>query len=326
MAAAIWAENKRGDIMDTMKAVRIHTYGGPEILVYEEVPRPQPEQGEVLVRVEAAAVNPVDWKIREGYLKEMLPHSLPLIMGWDVSGVIEATGPDVTRFKVGDHVFSRPDLLRDGTYAEYVVIRETEVAFKPESIDHIHAAAIPLAGLTAWKSLIQVAEVVSGQRVLIHGAAGGVGSYAVQLAKWRGAHVIATASARNHEYLLRLGANEVIDYQTLRFEEVIEEVDVVFDTIGGDTQERSWQVLKKGGILVSIITPPLAEKAAAHGVRQAFVFIQPDAAVLTELAKLVDAGKLRPYVETVLPLAEARRGQELSQEGHMRGKIVLKVR
>ena len=233
--------------MHTMKAVRIHTYGGPEVLVYEEVPRPQPGQGEVLVRVEAAAVNPVDWKIREGYLREMLPHALPLIMGWDVSGVVEETGPGVTRFRAGDEVFSRPDLLRDGTYAEYVVIRETEVALKPGSVDHLHAAAIPLAGLTAWKSLIEAAGAAPGQRVLIHGAAGGVGSYAVQLAKWRGAHVTATASAPNLDYLRRLGADEIIDYRSVRFEDVTGDVDVVIDTIGGDTQQRSWQVLKRGG-------------------------------------------------------------------------------
>ncbi len=311
--------------MQAMNAVRMHRYGGPEVLVYEEVPRPRPEEGEVLVRVEAAAVNPVDWKIREGYLKEMLPHSLPLIMGWDVSGVVEATGPGVTRFKIGDEVFSRPDLLRDGTYAEYVVIREAEVAFKPVSVDHLHAAAIPLAGLTAWKSLIETAGLAPGQRVLIHGAAGGVGSYAVQLAKWRGAHVIATASAHNHDYLQRLGADEAVDYRSVRFEEVVADVDVVFDTIGGDTQERSWQVLNKGGILVSIIDPPKPARGVEFGVRQAFVFIQPDAAVLAELAALVDQGRLRVYVEAVLPLAEARRAQELSQGGHTRGKIVLKV-
>lgn len=311
--------------METMNAVRIHTYGGPEVLVYEEVPRPQPGNNELLVRVEATAVNPVDWKIREGYLREMLPHMLPLIMGWDVSGVVEEIGPGVTRFRVGDEVFSRPDLMRDGTYAEYVVIREAEVAFKPGSVDHLHAAAVPLAGLTAWKSLIEAAGLEPGQRVLIHGAAGGVGSYAVQLAKWWGAHVIATASEYNHDYLRRLGASEVVDYRMARFEDVARDIDVVFDTIGGDTQERSWNVLKKGGILVSIVSPPPQEKAAAHGVRQSFVFIQPDAAVLSELANLVDAGKLRPYVEAVLPLAEARRAQELSQRGHVRGKIVLKV-
>jgi NADPH:quinone reductase-like Zn-dependent oxidoreductase len=311
--------------METMKAVRIHKYGGPECLVYEEVVRPQPGSGEVLVRVEAAAVNPVDWKVREGYLKEMLYHSLPLILGWDVSGVVEAVDPGVTHFKVGDEVFSRPDLERDGAYAEYVVIRETEVALKPESIDHIHAAAIPLAGLTAWKSIIDAARVAPGQRVLIHGAAGGVGSFAVQLAKWRGAHVIATASAHNHDYLRELGADEVVDYRAVRFEEVTGKVDVVFDTIGGETQQRSWQVLKKGGILVSIVDPPPVELAGIHGVRQAFVFIQPDASALAELARLVDTGKLQSRVETVLPLSEARRAQELSQGGHVRGKIVLKV-
>jgi len=311
--------------MDTMKAVRIHRYGGPEVLVHEEVPRPEPARGEVLIRVEAAAVNPVDWKVREGYLKEMLPHSLPLIIGWDVSGVVEAVGAEVTHFKAGAEVFSRPDLQRDGTYAEYVVIRESEVALKPRSVDHLHAAAIPLAGTTAWKSIIDAAGVAAGQRVLIHGAAGGVGSYAVQLAKWRGAYVIATASAANHDYLRGLGVDQTIDYRSEHFEDVSGKVDVVFDTIGADTQERSWQVLKKGGILVSIVAPPPPEIAGIHGVRQAFVFIQPDAGVLAELATLVDAGKLRPSVETILPLSEARRAQELSQEGHVRGKIVLRV-
>lgn len=311
--------------METMKAVRIHKYGGPEVLVYEEVPISKPSTGEVLIRVKAAAINPVDWKIREGYLKEMLAHSLPLILGWDVSGTVEALGPGLTRLKIGDEVFGRPDLLRDGAYAEYTVIRETELAFKPDSVDHIHAAAIPLAGLTAWKALIETAVVTPGQRILIHGAAGGVGTFAVQLAKCRGAQVIATASEHNHDYLRGLGATEVIDYRSVRFEDVIGKVDVVFDTVGGETQERSWKVLKRGGILVSIVSSPSADMAADYGVRQAFVFIQPDAVVLAELGKLIDEGKLRSRVDTVLPLSEARRAQDLSQAGHVRGKIVLKV-
>jgi NADPH:quinone reductase-like Zn-dependent oxidoreductase len=311
--------------MKTMMAVRMHRYGGPEVLVHEGVPRPEPGPDELLVRVVAAAVNPVDWKIREGYLREMLPHRLPLIPGWDVSGVVEAAGGGVTRFRAGDEVFSRPDLLRDGAYAEYVVIRESEVASKPGSVDHVHAAAIPLTGITAWKALFEAAEVAPGQRVLIHGAAGGVGSLAVQLARSRGAHVVATASAANRDYLRALGADEVIDYRSTPFEKAAGPVDVVFDTIGGETQERSWQLLKRGGILVSIVSPPPPEKAAAVGARQAFVFIGPDAAVLAELASRVDRGELRVHVETVLPLAEARRGQELSQGGHVRGKIVLKV-
>lgn len=312
--------------METMKAVRIHAYGGPEALVYEDAPLPQPGKDELLVRVHAAAVNPVDWKIREGHLKEMLDSRLPLIMGWDVSGTVEAVGPEVVRFKVGDEVFSRPDIARDGAYAEFIVIRENEAAFKPESIDHLHAAAIPLAGLTACKSLFAAAKLSAGQTILIHGAAGGVGTYAVQLAKWKGAHVIATASERNHDYLRELGADEVIAYQNARFEDKVRDVDVVFDTIGGETQTRSWNVVKQGGVLVSIVSPPSQVEAAARGVRPEFVFIQPDAAELSALAKLVDSGKLRVMVEAVLPLAEARRAQELSQNGHTRGKIVLKVR
>lgn len=311
--------------METMKAVRIHSYGGPEVLAYEDAPRPQPGPRELLVRVHGAGVNPVDWKIREGYLREMLHHAFPLVMGWDVSGTVAAVGPGVERFKVGDEVFSRPDILRDGTYAEYVAIREREAALKPRTVGHLHAAAIPLAGITAWKSLIETAGVAPGQKVLIHGGAGGVGGYGVQLAKLRGATVFATASAANHDYLRKLGADETIDYTTVRFEDVVEGVDVVFDTIGGETQERSWQVLKKDGILVSVIAPPSAEKAARLGVRQAFVFIQPDAAVLTELAKLVDARKFRPCLERVLPLNEAAAAQELNKGGHGRGKIVLRV-
>ena len=312
--------------METMKAVRIHTYGGPEVLVYEDVSLPQPGKDEILVRVHAAAVNPVDWKIREGHLKEMLDSRLPLIMGWDVSGTVEAVGPEVVRFKMGDEVFSRPDIVRDGAYAEYIVIRENEAAFKPQSIDHLHAAAIPLAGLTACKSLFAAAKLSAGQTILIHGAAGGVGTFAVQLAKWKGARVIATASERNHDYLRELGADEVIAYQNVRFEDKVRDVDVVFDTIGGETQTRSWKVVKQGGVLVSIVSPPSQEEAAVHGVRPEFVFIRPDAAELSEIATLVDSGKIRVMVEAVLPLAEARRAQELSQSGHTRGKIVLKVR
>jgi NADPH:quinone reductase-like Zn-dependent oxidoreductase len=308
-----------------VKAVRIHTYGGPEVLKYEEVPRPQAAAGEVLIRVHAAGVNPVDWKIREGYLKKFLPHTLPLILGWDVSGVVEAAGPGVTRLNVSDEVYSRPDISRDGAYAEYIVVRESEVALKPWSLDHIHAAAIPLAALTAWQTLFDAAQLEAGQTVLIHAAAGGVGSFAVQLAKWKGARVIGTASERHLEFVRQLGADEAIDYQTTRFEDVVCGVDVVLDSIGGDTQKRSWQVLKKGGILVSIVEQPSVEEAAVRGVRQSYVFIHPDATQLAELAKLADLGKLKAVVQTVLPLSEARRAHELSQAGHVRGKIVLKV-
>lgn len=310
--------------METMKAARIHKYGGPEVLVYEDAPRPKPSRGEVLIRVHAAGVNPVDWKAREGYLKQRHP-SLPLILGWDVSGVVQATGAGVAGLKKGDEVYALADIARDGAYAEYIVIRESEVALKPKSIDHIHAAAIPLAALTAWQVLFDAAQLKSGQTVLIHGAAGGVGSFAVQLAKWRGAHIIGTASRVNQDFLRNLGADETIDYTGTRFEDVVHDVDVVLDALGGDTQKRSWKVLKKGGMLVSIVSRPSPEEAIAHGVLQAYVFVQPNVEQLTEIAKLVDSGKLRPVVETVLPLAEARRAHELSQTGHTRGKIVLRV-
>ena len=308
-----------------MKTVCIYGYGGPEVLTYENAPRPYPVDKEVLVRVHAAGINPVDWKIREGHLKEMLHHTLPLVLGWDVSGVVESLGSAVTRFKVGDEVFSRPDISRDGAYAEFIVIKESEVALKPHSIDHIHAAALPLAGLTAWQSLFDAGGLAAGQRVLIHAAAGGVGSLAVQLAKWKGAWVIGTASERNHDFLRQLGVDQPVDYETVRFEEAVQPVDVVFDTMGGEVQARSWKVLKRGGILVSIVSPPSAESAVANGVRQAFVFTQPNAAQLAEIAKLVDAEKLKAIVETVLPLSDATRGQELSERGHTRGKIVLRV-
>ena len=311
--------------METMKAIRIHAYGGPEVLIYEDAPRPKPGPGEVLVRVHATGVNPVDWRMREGYLKERVPYSLPVIPGWDLSGVIVATGPDVIRWKAGDEVYGRPDMARDGANAEYIVVRGREIALKPKSIDHIHAAAIPLAGLTAWQSLFDAAGLSAGQKILIHAAAGGVGSFAVQLARWRGAYVIGTASGRNHAFVRELGADEAIDYEHTRFEDVVRDIDVVLDTMGGEIQKRSWTVLKKGGILVSIISPPAQQEAIAHGVRQAYVFAQSNATQLAELAMLVDYGKLRPVVETVLPLSQARRAQELSQAGHTRGKIVLRV-
>jgi len=311
--------------MATMKAVRIHEYGGPEVLKYEDAPKLQPGPGEVLIRVYATSVNPVDWKVRQGYLREMMKYKMPFIPGWDVSGVVETAGTGATRLKPGDEVYSRPDLSRDGTYAEYVVVRESEVALKPKSIDHLTAAAIPLAALTAWQALYDAAKLSAGQKLLIHGAAGGVGTFAVQLAKLRGAHIIATASKKNHDYLRSLGAAECIDYNTTKFEDVVRDADVVLDTITGETMERSWQTLKKGGILVSILEPPKPEKAAAHGVRCHHTFVQPSVDELSEIAGLVDAGKLKVIIERVYPLSEARAAQESNATGHTRGKIVIRV-
>ena len=312
--------------MPTMKAVRIHAYGGLDVLAYEDAPMPAIAADEVLIRVHAAGVNPVDWKIREGYLQGFIDYDLPLILGWDVSGVVEAVGASVTTFKTGDEVYSRPAIERDGAYAEYMAVKASEVAFKPKTVDHVHAAAVPLAGITAWHCLFEAAGLTAGQRVLIHAASGGVGSYAVQFAHWKGAYVIGTASSRNRDFVLELGANEVIDYQTTRFEEAVESVDVVFDTLGGEVQERSWQVVKQGGILVSVVSPPSEEKAAAHQCHSAYVFIQPRADWLTEMAQLIDAGQVKPIVETVLPLNQVAEAHKLSQSGHTRGKIVLQVK
>jgi NADPH:quinone reductase-like Zn-dependent oxidoreductase len=311
--------------MATMKAVRFHSYGSSEVLVSEEIPRPQAGAGEVLVRVHAAGVNPLDWKVRAGHVKGWMQHRLPLIPGWDVSGVVEAVGPDVTAFKAGDAVYGMLDFMRNGAYAEYVAAQTRNLALKPNSIDHIQAGAVPLASLTAWQSLFEIADLKSGQTVLIHAAAGGVGHFAVQFARWKEAKVIGTASAGHERFLRELGADEVIDYHTTRFEEAVHEVDVVLDPIGGDTQQRSWQVLKKGGILVATLGISSPEAARQRGVRGEGVMVHPDTAQLAQIAALIDAGSLKPTVTTVLPLAEAAQAHELSQTGHTGGKIVLRV-
>ena len=310
--------------VNAMKAVRIHAYGGPEVLFYEDAPRPAPGEGEVLVRVFAAGVNPLDWKVREGLLKDVRQLSFPFIPGWDLSGVVEAVGPGVTRMKPGDEVFSCPDLARNGAYAEFTIAEESLLAKKPRALDHLHAAAVPLAAMTAWQALFEVAQLRRKQRILIHAGAGGVGSFAVQFGKWKGAHVIATCSTPNVEFVQSLGADEVIDYRQSDFVHM-KHVDVVLDTLGGDVQERSWKVVKPFGILVSLVSKPSQERAESSNVRPALVTLKPDAGLLSSIAKLIDTGKIRSVVETVLPLEEARRAQELSMSGHSRGKIVLKV-
>jgi len=311
-----------------MKAIRIRNYGGPEVLKYDDAPRPKPQTGEVLVRVHAAGVNPIDWKVREGHMKDFWPHKFPLILGWDLSGVVEelGTGPAAAgRFKIGDEVYSLPDPTRNGAYADYIVVREPELALKPNSLHHICAAAIPLAALTAWQSLFDTAQLQPGQRVLIHAGSGGVGHLAVQLAKWKGAYVFATASTKNQDLLRELGVDEPIDYTQQRFEDIARKIDIVLDTLGGETQERSWSVLKKGGVLVSLVQPPSEEKAKELGVRAAIIGVQPNGAQLAEIAKIIEAGKLAPVIDRILPLSEARRAHALSQSGHTHGKIALRV-
>lgn len=308
-----------------MKAVRIYAYGGRDQLKYEDAPMPQIGDKDVLVRVVASSINPVDWKVREGYLKEMLPLNFPVVLGWDVSGVVEAIGKSVSAFKPGDAVYSRPNIARDGTYAEFIAIDESEIAFKPKTIAHGSAASLPLAGITAWDVLVKAGQIKAGDRVLIHAASGGVGSLAVQLAKARGAYVIATTSGKNSALVKSLGADEIIDYRQQAFEQVVRDINIVFDTLGGEVQEKSWQVLSPNGILVSIVSPPPAERAAAHKVRSAFVFIGPDAQVLAELATLVDAGKIRPLIAAEFALEDITKAHALSESGHAVGKIVLQV-
>jgi NADPH:quinone reductase-like Zn-dependent oxidoreductase len=307
--------------METMKAVRIHQYGGPEELKLEDAPRPQPGAGEVLIRVHAAGVNPIDWKIRAGYMKDLMPVSMPFIPGIDVSGVVEVTGPGVTRFKKGDEVFG----VGSAGYAEFSVGKESELAPKPASLDDVHAAAVPVVASTTWQALFMVAGLQAGQKLLVHGAAGGLGIFAVQFAKAKGAHVIGTASGSNQSLLRELGVDQPIDYEKTKFEDVAHEVDVVLDTQGADTQLRSWKVLNKGGVLVSVVQPPSEEEAAKHGVKAVMFRRQPNTGELDEIAKLLDSGGVKVVVDTVLPLSDARRAQELSQTGHVRGKIVLEV-
>jgi NADPH:quinone reductase-like Zn-dependent oxidoreductase len=309
----------------TMKAVRIHEFGGPEVLKYEDAPKPSAGKGEILVRVSAAGVNPVDWKIRHGRGKDTKPDA-PMILGYDVAGVVESVGEGAKMFKPGDEVFAYLSLMHGGGYAEYVAIPEQNAAKKPEKIDAVHAAAVPVAGLTAYQALFDTAALKPGQTVLIHGAAGGVGHFAVQLAKSVGAKVIATGSATSADFLKELGADQVIDYKTQKFEEIVKDVDVVLDTIGGDTLARSYGVVKSGGIIVSIVEKPAADKAKEKGIRAVNILVKPNGSQLSEIAKLIDAGKVKPHVSHTFALEEAAKAHELSEAGHTRGKIVLKVR
>ncbi|WP_020666838.1 NADP-dependent oxidoreductase [Amycolatopsis nigrescens] len=307
-----------------MKAVSFAEFGGPEVLELVELDRPEPGQGEVLVRVRATSVNPADWKIRSGKVGGDLV-TLPAVLGLDVSGVVERTGEGVTGFAPGDEVYGLP-FPRLGGYAEYLVTGEDTLARKPPGLDHVHAAALPSAGLTAWQALVRVAGVSAGQRVLVHAAAGGVGHLAVQIAKARGAHVLGTASAAKHEFLRGLGIDEPIDYSSTDFAEAAGEVDAVLDLVGGDYGKRSLPALRRGGILLcasGAADPDTEEAAAAHGVLFHRFYVSPSAADLDSLSELIESERLRVDVGQVLPLAEAAEAHRLSETGRVRGKIVL---
>jgi NADPH:quinone reductase-like Zn-dependent oxidoreductase len=317
------AKSTSPEAMNTMKAIRIHGRGGPETLVYEDIPVPALQPGDVLVRVYSAGISPAEftwriWETPDGRSR------IPFIPSHEVSGVVADAAPDVRDVEIGDAVYGLTDFFRDGGAAEYVAVRATELAPKPRSLDHASAAATPLSALTAWQALFDHARLTPGQRVLIHGAAGGVGSFAVQLARWRGAHVIGTASAGNVDFVRKLGAGDVIDYGATPFESVVRDVDVVLDMIGGTTTEKSWSVLRRNGLLVTIVRQP-AEWTAGRAARGLFFLVEPSRTQLNELSRLIDAGIIRTIVEAVLPLDRAREAYERGIREHPRGKLVLRV-
>jgi NADPH:quinone reductase-like Zn-dependent oxidoreductase len=309
-----------------MKAIRIHDRGGPDHLVYEDVPQPHPDPGEVLVRVYATGIIVNELRWNETYETKAGSQRVLPIPGRDLSGMVVQVGPGVTTLTTGAEVYAMLDYGREGAEADYTLARPFELAPKPRTLDYVQAAAVPLSALTAWQGLFEHASLVAGQTILIHGAAGGVGVFALQLAHWAGAHVIATASARNRDFLHELGTNEFIDYTTTRFEDVVHDVDLVFDTVGGDTLQRSWQVIKRGGVLVTIVSPPPSfENAKALGIHPFWFAVEPNREELIQIGTLIDAGHLRPIIDTVFPLSQARQAYEQGARGHTRGKIVLRV-
>ncbi len=307
-----------------MKAVQINDFGDRSVLELNNIAIPTPTENEVLIKVRSTSVNPVDWKIREGYLQPMLNHSLPLTLGWDVSGEVTAVGAKVTDLKVGDAVYSRPDIAKNGSYAEYMTAAADEVALKPTTLTWQEAAGIPLAALTAWQALYEIAKIQAGERVLIHAGSGAVGQFAIQLAKLRGAYVYTTTSARNTELVLGLGADQSIDYHQEDFSE-LKDLDVVFDTIGGETQANGWKTLKKGGRLVSVVGNPDEATAAEHGVSAFFCFVQPNREQLKELAAHADAGQLKVNIDSEFGLDQIAQAHERSETGRAQGKIIINV-
>ncbi len=306
-----------------MKAVTISKYGDQSVLNYTDIERPKPKADEILVHTFAAAVNPVDWKIRDG-LGKMFELHLPIVLGCEIAGTIEEVGSNVLDFRPGDPVYGYVSLQRNGGYAEYTIAKADEIAPKPESLDFDNAAAVPVGALTSWQAIFDTAHLQNGQRILVTGASGGVGSMAVQLAKAKGAFVIATASGKNEEFVRRLGADEFIDYTREKFEERVHDVDVVYDTVGGDTLERSFKTIRRGGYLVTTVMPPSNEKAENYGIRASMIGVEPSSQQLREMNRLIAAGKIKTFIATVLPLAEVGKAHQLSESGRTRGKIILR--
>ena len=308
-----------------MKAVVIHSYGGPDVLKVEDVPRLVPKEDEILIRVIAASVNPVDVAIRKGYLAELTGNKFPLILGMDAAGVVEKTGAKITKVKVGDSVYAFFTLAGEGGYGQFVTAKEDEVAPKPKAVTFAQAASVPAAGSTAWQVLVDEAKLGAGQTVLIHGGSGGVGHFAIQIAKACGAKVIATASTANQDFIKQMGADVAVDYTKEKFETVAKDVDVVLDMAGGETLKRSYDVVKKGGMIVTIVEDVDQKALDAHGIRGVAFRSAPKASVLEALGRLIDAKKVTPVVTQTFPLSEIAKAQEQIATGHTLGKIVLQV-
>jgi NADPH:quinone reductase-like Zn-dependent oxidoreductase len=308
--------------MAPVTKMRIHRFGAKEVLQPDEVEPSLPDAGQVLVAVCAASVNPVDFKIRSGKYPAVKDDRLPYTLGRDFSGIVEKCGAQAKRFKVGDEVFGIVNIYGGG-YSEKVAVDERAIALKPASIDHTHAAAIPLAGQTAWQGLFRHGQLKAGQTVLIHGGSGGVGHYAIQFAKAKGARVLTTVSTDNVRFAHELGADIVIDYKTQRFDDAASDLDMVFDLIDGETRARSWKLLKRDGILVTTLTDPSQDKAREHAVRATRYTVEADGVELAEIAGLVTAGKMKPHVQRTYPLRSAVDALASVEEGHSVGKIVM---
>jgi NADPH:quinone reductase-like Zn-dependent oxidoreductase len=308
--------------MAKIRKMRIHRFGGRDVLQADHVEPSLPDAGQLLVAMKAAGVNPVDFKIRSGKYPAVKDDRLPYTLGREVSGVVEKCGAQATKFKVGDEILGMVGIYGGG-YSEKVVVDEAAIAAKPSSLDYVHAAAIPLAGQTAWQGLLRHGQLKAGQSVLIHGGSGGVGHFAIQFAKVKGARVLTTVSTDNVEFARSLGADVVIDYKTQRFEDAASDLDMVFDLIDGETRERSWPLLKKNGVLVSTLTDPSQEKARQMGVRAMRYTVEANSAELAEIVKLVTSGKVNPHVGKTFTLDAAAEALAVVEDGHAVGKVVL---
>ena len=304
-----------------MEAIRIHQFGTPDVLRDDQIERPEPGAGELLVRVKAASVNPVDTKMRSGNYPTPREEDLPMILGRDLSGTVEKLGRGVKGFKEGDDVYVF--LGAPGAYAEYALVKPNEAAPKPKSLTDVEAAAVPLAALTAWQGLFDHGKLEKGQRVLVHGGAGGVGHFAIQFARHVGADVLTTASDEDRPFLIELGAGQIIDHKRDRFENIVSPVDLVFDLIGGDTLERSYPLVKAGGRLVTTVGEPSPQRAEARHIEAVHYLTAPNSDELNEIGKLIDAGEIRPHVAAIFTLATAAQAHEKLEHAHVQGKIVL---